>query len=66
MSKLGVADKLFIQQVTGIALYYVPTVAATMVVALSAIASNQASPTEETMEKNYSFLIMLLLIQTQF
>ena len=54
--KLGPTDKLFIQQVTGTCLYYARAVDATMLVALSAIASEQASPTEETMKKPLLFL----------
>ena len=54
--KLGPTDKLFIQQVTGTFLYYARAVDATMLVALSAIASEQASPTEETMKKTLQFL----------
>jgi hypothetical protein len=54
--KLGPTDKLFIQQVTGTFLYYARAVDATMLVALSAIASEQASPTEETMKKTLLFL----------
>jgi hypothetical protein len=49
-------DKLFIQQVTGTCLYYSRTVDATMLVALSAIASDQADPAKETMRKTLRFL----------
>ena len=55
-TKLGKEDKLFIQQVTGTFLYYARAVDGTMLVALSAIALDQASPTEETMKKNKQFL----------
>ena len=49
-------DKLFIQQVTGTFLYYARAVDSTMLVALSAIAAQQANPTEETMRKTLKFL----------
>ena len=49
--KLGKEDKLFIQQVTSTFLYYARAVDRTMLVALSAIAWDQASPTEETTRK---------------
>ena len=54
--KLGAAATKFIQQVTGTFLYYARAVDATMLVALSAIASEQASPTKQTMEKTKKFL----------
>ena len=54
--KLGPADKLFIQQVTGTFLYYARAVDSTMLVALSAIAAQQADPTEDTMRKTLKFL----------
>ena len=54
--ELGPEDKLFIQQVTGTFLYYARAVDATMLVALSTIASDQSSPTEETMRKTLLFL----------
>ena len=54
--KLGPADKLFIQQVTGMFLYYARAVDATILVTLSAITSKQSSPTEETMKKTHQFL----------
>ena len=56
LPKLGPTDKLFIQQVTGICLNYARAVDAMMMVALSAIALEQASPTEETMKKTLLFL----------
>ena len=46
--KLGSEDKIFIQQVTGTFLYYAHTVDATILVALSVIASEQSNPTAET------------------
>ena len=49
--------KKFVQQVTGTFLYYEKAVDSTMLVALSAIASEQASPTKNTMKKSYSSLI---------
>ena len=55
-AKLNTANKLFIQQVTGIFLYYAQAVDATMLVALSAIASDQSAPTKETMTKTLQFL----------
>ena len=53
-AKLGPEGKLFIQQVTGTFLYYVCAVDSIMLVALSAIASDQAAPTENTMRKKHS------------
>jgi len=55
-AKLGPEGKLFIQQVTGTFLYYARAVDSTMLVALSAIASDQAAPTENTMRKTLQFL----------
>ena len=43
--------KKFVQQVTGTFLYYARAVDITMLVALSALASKQASLTKKTMEK---------------
>ena len=48
--------KLFVQQVLGTFLYYARAVDSTMLVALSAIASEQATPTKKTMEKVDQFL----------
>ena len=42
--------KKFVQQVTGTFLYYARSVDSTMLVALSAISSEQASPTENTIK----------------
>ena len=53
--KLNKQDKQFIQQVTGTFLYYARAVDSTMLVALSAIASQQSDPTEETMRKTEIF-----------
>ena len=46
-TKLGPKEQKFIQQVTGTFLYYARAVDATMTVALSAIALEQAAPTEK-------------------
>jgi len=54
--KVGEAEKKFIQQVTGTFLYYARAVDPTMLVALSAIAADQADPTETTLEKAKYFL----------
>ena len=48
--------KLFIQQVTGIFLYYARAVDGTMLMALSSIATAQSTPTEATMVKTKQFL----------
>ena len=48
--------KLFVQQVLGTFLYYARAVDSTMLVALSAIASEQAAPTRGTMKKVHQFL----------
>jgi len=50
------ADKIFIMQVTGTFLYYARALDSTMLPALSAIASQQADPTEETMSRTLQFL----------
>jgi hypothetical protein len=49
-------DKKYIQQVLGTFLFYARAVDSTMLVTLSAIASEQASPTESTMKKVKQFL----------
>ena len=54
--KIGEAEKKFVQQVTGTFLYYARAVDPTMLVALSAIAADQADPTEATLEKAKYFL----------
>ena len=54
-AKLGPEGKLFIQQVTSTFLYYARAFDSTMLVALSAIASDQAAPTENTMRKTLQF-----------
>ena len=48
--------KEYIQQVLGTFLYYARAVDSTMLVALSAIASEQATPTEKTLQKIKQFL----------
>jgi hypothetical protein len=53
---LSKADKKFIMQVTGTFLFYARAVDATMLTALSALASEQAHPTEATMKKCKQFL----------
>ena len=45
-------EKTFIQQVVGTFLYYGGAVDGTMLTALSAIASEQASPTENTLKRH--------------
>ena len=50
-SEATVAEKKFVQQVTGTLLYYARAVDPTILVALSAIASQQAKPTRTTMGK---------------
>ena len=47
---------IFIMQVTGVFLYYARAVDGLMLPALSAIASEQAKPTENTMKKTKQFL----------
>ena len=54
--KLDKEDKLFIQQVTFIFLYYARAVDSTMLVTLSAIAAQQSDPTVETMKKTLKLL----------
>lgn len=49
-------DKKFIQEVTGTFLFYTRAVDPTMLTALSSLASEQASPTQRTMEKCKQFL----------
>ena len=53
---LGKEGKKYIQQVLGTFLYYARAVDPTMLVAFSAIASEQASPTKATMKKVDQFL----------
>ena len=54
--ELNKNDKTFVQQVLGTFLYYARAVDSTMLVALSAIASEQARPTASTMGKVKLFL----------
>ena len=49
-------DKTFIQQVTGVFLFLGRAVDSTLLMPLSAIASEQANPMEETMQKCEQFL----------
>ena len=52
---LNKQDKLFIQQVAGTFLCHARAVDSTMLVALSTIAAQQSTPTEETMRKTLKF-----------
>jgi len=54
--ELNKEEKRYVQQVVGTFLFYGRAVDATMLPALSAIASTQAKPTEETMKKTKQFL----------
>ena len=47
----------FIQEVTGTFLFYARAMDSTMLIALSAIASEQAAPTENTLKKIKQFLL---------
>ena len=49
-------DKKYIMQVTGTFLFYARAVDSTMLTALSALATEQANPTEETMKRCKQFL----------
>jgi hypothetical protein len=53
---LNKADKKFVQEVTGVFLYYARAVDSTMLVALSAIATEQGAPTQNTLKKVHQFL----------
>ncbi len=53
---LNKAGKKFIQEVTGIFLYLAQAVNSTMLTPLSALASKQAAPTENTMQDCLQFL----------
>ena len=53
---LAKVDKKFVQQVTGVFLFYARAVDSRMLTALSAISSEQATPTENTMKKCKQFL----------
>ena len=55
-TELGPVDTEFIQQVTGIFLYYARAVDAMMLMALSVIGSDQLGPTPKTMRKTLTFL----------
>ena len=54
--RLSPSEKKFIQEVMGVFLYYGRAVDATMLTTLSAIASAQSEPTEETMTRCRQFL----------
>ena len=54
--KLNKEEKKFIQEVTGTFLFYARAIDSTMLTALSALASEQANPTEATMKKCKQFL----------
>jgi hypothetical protein len=54
--RLSPAEKKYIQEVIGVFLYYGRVIDSTMLTALSAIASAQAEPTEETMTHCKQFL----------
>eukprot|EP00956_Cyclotella_meneghiniana_P038365 scaffold152976_cov64-Cyclotella_meneghiniana.AAC.2 len=54
--KLNKDKKRFIQEVTGTFLFYARAIDSTMLTALSALASEQANPTEATMTKCKQFL----------
>ena len=53
---LSKEDKTFIQEVIGVFLYYARAVDCTMLAALGSFASQQATPTENTMKKVKQFL----------
>ena len=53
---LSKEDKTFIQEVIGVFLYYARAVDCTMLAALGSLATQQASPTENTMKKVKQFL----------
>eukprot|EP00956_Cyclotella_meneghiniana_P045361 scaffold364543_cov146-Cyclotella_meneghiniana.AAC.1 len=53
---LNKEKKKFVQEVTGVFLYYARAVDSTMLVALSAIAAEQGAPTENTLKKVNQFL----------
>ena len=57
---LSKADKKFMQQVTGVFLLNVRAVDSTMLTALNAIVSEQATPTETTMKKCKNIWISIL------
>ena len=54
--KLNAEEKTLVQQVVGTFLFYGRAIDSTMLVPLSAIASMQAEPTEQTLEKVQQFL----------
>jgi hypothetical protein len=54
--KMNKEDKRFIQEVTATFLYYARCIDSTMLISLSALASEQSNPTEATMNKCKQFL----------
>ena len=56
LSPLSKAGKKYVMQVTGTFLFYARAIDSTMLPALSAIASEQSAPTENTMKKVRQFL----------
>jgi hypothetical protein len=54
--KLNREETKFVQEVTGVFLFYARAVDSTMLVALSAIAAEQGSPTQQTLRKVEQFL----------
>ena len=54
--KLNAHDKKRVQEVIGVFLYYARAVDCTMLAALGSLASQQAQPTQNTMEKVHQFL----------
>ena len=54
--RLDRAKTKFVQEVTGVFLFYARAVDSTMLVALSAIAAEQGAPTENTLAKVHQFL----------
>lgn len=55
-AELNKEEKTFIQEVVGVFLFYARAVDCTMLAALGSIASQQAKPTQKTMEKVKQFL----------
>jgi hypothetical protein len=53
---LDKTKKRYVQEVTGVFLFYARAVDSTMLVALSAIAAEQSAPTENTLKKVHQFL----------
>eukprot|EP00804_Cyclotella_cryptica_P006269 CCRYP_010123-RA/>CCRYP_010123-RA protein AED:0.17 eAED:0.14 QI:0/0/0/1/1/1/4/0/941 len=55
-SALGKHQKPFVQEVTGVFLYYARAVDCTMLTALGSLATQQANPTTTTLDRVYQFL----------